>query len=170
MCNATFIIRGAEVSELTKLAEIYWAAWHLAFSKHFPAESLARVSVDDFEDRWRGFFAEENIRSFVYERDSDPLGFVTCRVQYGDPAEIVSMMVSPTCVRTGIGSKLMEKALSHLFENECKTAILWVVRENTNARSFYERFGFSLSEERRFIQRYGIELCQLRYEKQLDTI
>ncbi len=166
----TFTIRDAEKHELTKLAEIYWAAWKHAFSRHFLPKNLARVSVGDFEDRWHVFFAEEDVSSFVYERNSVPLGFVTCRVHNGEPAEIVSMMVSPACIRTGIGSKLMEKALSYLFEYRCQTAILWVVKENSHARRFYEKFGFSPSEEQRFIQRYGIELCQLRYERQLDTI
>lgn len=161
------MIRSAEINELTNLAEIYLESWHFAFSKHFPPESLARVAVSDFEHRWRDFFAEKNIRSFVYELDSVPLGFVTCKINNEEPAEVVSMMVLPTRIRTGIGSKLMEKAISCLLDNKCKAAILWVVRENANARRFYERFGFSPSEEERFIQRYGIELCQLRYEKQL---
>ncbi|MHB8455228.1 MAG: GNAT family N-acetyltransferase [Acidiferrobacterales bacterium] len=161
------MIRIVEPHELTKLAEIYRASWHLAFAKHFPPENLARVTVGDFEERWRSFFAEENVHSFVYERNSVLLGFVTCKINNDDPAEVVSMMVSPTCIRTGIGRELMEKALSCFLENRCKSAILWVVKENSNARQFYERFGFSSSSEKRFIQRYGIELCQLRYQKQL---
>lgn len=162
------MIRDAEKHELTKLANIYWSAWNHAFSKHFPPGNLEHVTVGDFEDRWRGCFVDANVSSFVYERNLAPLGFVICRVQNEEPAEILSMMVSPTCIRTGIGSKLMEKALFYLSENRCKTAILWVVKENINARSFYERFGFSPTEEQRFINRYGIELCQLQYEKQLS--
>jgi ribosomal protein S18 acetylase RimI-like enzyme len=158
----------AEKHELTKLAKIYWAAWNHAFSKHFPPENLERVTVGDFEERWRGYFADENVSSFVYKQNSAPLGFVACRIQHDKSAEIVSMMVLPTCIRTGIGSKLMEKALSYLSGKRCKTAILWVVEENTNARRFYERFGFSPSKEQRHINRYGIELCQLQYEKHLS--
>ena len=162
------MIRDAEQYELTKLAEIYWAAWNHAFSKHFPPENLEHVTVGDFEVRWREYFAAENVCSFVYERNSTLLGFVICRVQNEEPAEIVSLMVSPTSIRTGIGCKLMEKALSYLSENRCKTAILWVVKENTNARRFYERFGFTPSKEQRQINRYGIELCQLQYKKPLS--
>ncbi|MBI3481308.1 MAG: hypothetical protein HY016_13295 [Nitrosomonadales bacterium] len=94
------MIRSAERYELSKLAEIYSALWHLAFSKHFPPENLARVAICDFEERWRGYFAGDAVSSFVYEQDSVQLGFAF--------------------------------------------------------------FG-----EQRLIQRYGIELCQLRYERQL---
>jgi hypothetical protein len=73
-------IRNAEARELTKLAEIYRAAWHWAFSKHFPPENLARVTLKDFEDRWRGFLEGEHIRSFVYEHNGVPAGFVTCGI------------------------------------------------------------------------------------------
>ncbi len=63
----------------------------------------------------------------------------------------------------------MEKILSFMRESGCERATLWVVRENSNARKFYERFGFIATEDKRLIQRYGIELCQLRYEKQITA-
>ncbi len=161
------VIRVAATHELTKLAEIYWTAWKFAFSRHLSPENLVCVTVGDFEDRWRGFFRKEAIHSFVYERDGVPVGFVTCDAKKDGPAEIVSLMVVPASIRAGIGRKLMERALSFLDESRCSPASLWVVKENTNARRFYERFGFSLTGDKRFIQRYGVELCQLRYEKQL---
>ena len=161
------MIRDADKHELSELAEIYRAAWFFAFSKHFPPENLARVTPGDFEDRWHGFFAEEHIHSFVYEHEKVPVGFVTCSVKTDKPAEILSIMVSPTSIRAGIGSRLLEKALSYLHENKCGLAELWVVKENSNARKFYEHFDFRPTDDKRFIQRYGIELCQLRYERRL---
>jgi len=163
----TSMIRSAEISELTKLAEIYWAAWLVAFSKHFPPENLTLVAVNDFEDRWRGFFAERRVHSFVYERAGIPIGFITYRVNDECPAEILAVFVSPTSMRLGIGSELIEKALSSLIECKCSRAMLWVVKENANAKRFYECFGFSPTDDKRLIQRYGVELCQLRYEKEL---
>ncbi len=161
------MIHAADQHELSKLAEIYRAAWLFAFSHHFPPENLTRVTLVDFEDRWHGFFAKKHIHSFVYEREKVPIGFVTCSVIIDKPAEILSMMVSPTSIRVGIGSRLMEKALSFLHESKCGLAELWVVKENSNARKFYEHFNFCPTEDKRFIQRYGIKLCQLRYERQL---
>ncbi len=78
------MIRNAEPYEITNLAEIYWASWHLAFAKHFPPENLARVTVGDFEERWRGFFVEDSVRSFDYERNSVLLGFVTRKMNNDD--------------------------------------------------------------------------------------
>jgi ribosomal protein S18 acetylase RimI-like enzyme len=168
IAKETSVIRNAEIHELTELAEIYWAAWHWAFSKHFPPENIACVTLKDFEDRWRVFFGERDIRSFVYEHNGVPVGFITCSIKKDNPAEILSIMVTPTFIRSGIGSKLMEKALCYLIENKCSMAVLWVVNENFNARTFYERFGFSQTEEKRLIQRYGVELCQFQYEKRLQ--
>jgi len=160
------MIRSAEPQELTKLAEIYRAAWHYSFSKYFPPKNLAQVTLGDFEHRWRDFFVKKHIHSFVYEENKTPVAFVTCGIQQDKSSEILSMMVSPSSIRLGVGSKLMEKALSFL-QDKCRRVELWVVEDNFPARSFYERFAFSKTGDRRFIQRYGIELCQLRYEKHI---
>jgi ribosomal protein S18 acetylase RimI-like enzyme len=68
-----------------------------------------------------------------------------------------------------IGSKLKEKALVFL-KDKCKQVELLVVDENLPARSFYESFAFFPTGDQRSIQRYGSELCQLRYERPITLL
>ncbi len=161
------MIRRAEPHEMTTLAEIYHSSWCHAFSKHFPPENLAQVTLRDFEDRWRAYFLKKNVVSFVYEHEQNPIGFVVSNIEKNAASEILSIMVLPVAIRSGVGGKLMEKTLTYMQENDCNFATLWVVSENFDARRFYEHFGFHATEDKRFIQRYGIELCQLRYQKQI---
>lgn len=125
------------------------------------------MTLKDFEDRWRVYFQDAHTRSFVYEHRSEPAAFITSRPREGNQAEILSLMVAPAFMRRGIGSKLMEKTLIDLQESECSLADLWVVQENSRARRFYEQFGFSPTDDKRLISRYGVELRQMRYEKWL---
>ncbi len=166
--TAPFTVRPAEAQELPALAEIYRAAWMHAFSRHLAPEQRACVTLGDFEERWQAFLRDTHVHSFACAQDGEPAGFVTCGVHPDRPAEIISMMVSPGLIRRGIGSRLMERALRHCAGHHRSQVVLWVVRENANARRFYERFGFAATGEQRFIWRYGARLCQLQYGKTLD--
>jgi GNAT superfamily N-acetyltransferase len=66
----------------------------------------------------------------------------------------------------GLGKQLLNWCLEKLIELGYTTAILWVLKENKNALSFYEKQGFWHDGMERKIFR-GIELSQIRYQKAL---
>lgn len=66
----------------------------------------------------------------------------------------------------GLGKQLLNWGLEKLKDLGYTTAILWVLKENKKAISFYERQGFWHDGIERKIFR-GIELSQIRYQKAL---
>ncbi|WP_090799427.1 GNAT family N-acetyltransferase [Paenibacillus sp. GP183] len=66
----------------------------------------------------------------------------------------------------GLGKQLLNWCLEKLKDLGYTTAILWVLKENKNAISFYEKQGFWHDGIERKIFR-DIELSQIRYKKAL---
>lgn len=134
------MIRSAARYELPKLAEIYSASWHLAFSKHFPPENLARVTLGDFEQRWRGYFADDAVSSFVYEQDSVPLGFVTCKLQKDVPAQLKAYQtVVPPIIARYRGKFIVRGGDTVTREGPAESRRIVVIEfpELSDVRAFY---------------------------------
>jgi ribosomal protein S18 acetylase RimI-like enzyme len=67
----------------------------------------------------------------------------------------------------GYGKKLITWGIDRLQEAGYSNVSLWVLKENINAKGFYEHLGFINDELERTIIR-GKELIQLRYSKKLE--
>jgi ribosomal protein S18 acetylase RimI-like enzyme len=55
------------------------------------------------------------------------------------------MVVSPDARGSGVGSRLLEKAIQFARLNGCKRITLLTDRDNESAQRFYQRHGFGLS-------------------------
>ena len=89
----------------------------------------------------------ESLRDFWVFPDEGGDGIIGCcalQFCWDDLAEIRSMAVDPEHVRKGIGTRLVEKALS-----EAKTFDLNQVFTLTYRPGFFERFGFSIVDRSR---------------------
>ena len=62
-----------------------------------------------------------------------------------------TLYVLPSCQGTGVGSALHDFALERLAALGARTAKLWTLEENGDARRFYERRGWALTEETRVV-------------------
>jgi GNAT superfamily N-acetyltransferase len=60
-----------------------------------------------------------------------------------DVAEIAAIYVTPDVWRTGVGTALLDAALTETRARGCKSMTLWVLADNHRARDFYARFGFT---------------------------
>jgi ribosomal protein S18 acetylase RimI-like enzyme len=76
---------------------------------------------------------------FVALRDGEIAGHVSYRIE-GPRCEIVSIDATPS--RTGIGTLLLEAALSAARRAGCTTAWLTTTNDNLDALRFYQRRGF----------------------------
>ena len=64
----------------------------------------------------------------------------------------------------GFGKKLINWGVDRIKEFGFYKATLWVLKENTNAREFYEHLGFEFDGTEKLIK-IGKELIEVRYYK-----
>ena len=85
--------------------------------------------------------ADGEMAGWVAEEDSRVLGFLVARRIMSD-IEVLNLAVQAAGRNTGIGSSLLQRALSWANEFQAERAILEVRESNLSALQFYERHGF----------------------------
>lgn len=68
----------------------------------------------------------------------------------------------------GYGTALLRAALRGLLELGFEEAFLWVLEDNTGARTFYERFGLTCTEDYLDTTIDGRDLREVRYVYRLS--
>jgi [ribosomal protein S18]-alanine N-acetyltransferase len=117
------IIRPAAPSDLPRVREID----RLCFDQPWPEGNFLPALQDLF---------------LVYEQD-DLWGFlVACSRAAGLRGVILRFAVHPAVQRQGIGSRLMTRALAAFREKQVASVELDVQIPRTEAKRFYEKFGF----------------------------
>jgi len=86
-----------------------------------------------------------------------------------DAGDIVALYLRKEYWGKGFGRRMMDFAVSELKRIEFQEAIIWVLDENSRARRFYERYGFTLDGARKDIQ-LGKPLTCVRYALNLDSL
>ena len=114
------------------------------------ASELAKLSVEQRQGSWERVIARSfgSQLALVAERDDEIVGFCQVGPDRARPrmeAEIYTLYVDPDHWGGGVGSALFEVALPWLAPSY-DNANLWVVRENSRARRFYEARGFRWDE------------------------
>ncbi len=86
---------------------------------------------------------------FVAERNSAVVGYVLAALEplswkelRGPAGFIHDVAVAEEARRSGIGTKLMETAITWLREHGAPRVILWTAAPNEAARALFHRFGF----------------------------
>ena len=106
------------------------------------------------------------VTTFVARRGSatssrKPIGFITVR-RAADEAEILTMAVHPRQRGAGVGEKLLETALRHLYAERVVNVFLEVDPANEPALVIYRRAGFEPVGERKAY--YGTEGNEPRHK------
>jgi ribosomal-protein-alanine N-acetyltransferase len=82
------------------------------------------------------------VAGLIAMADETPAGVILWRI-VADEAEILTIAVSPTHRRLGIGRLLLDAAFSAMHENRVATVFLEVAVDNTPALGLYRGLGFS---------------------------
>ena len=102
------------------------------------------LSFQDWNDRqYAQEIAAPYTYAVVYENDGQILGYAVFHL-LGADSELLSIAVSESAQRTGIGSKLLLSGLSQLDLDKTDCCFLEVRENNIKARRFYENHGFTL--------------------------
>lgn len=145
-------IRQATGNDCSRIAEIYVFNNRINFFPIFKEEefSFGELQVVSLVD---DYFSKAEILKELYVLDN---GIIRGFIQM-NKTEISKLYVDPFFQRKGFGKELMEYAIGKLHAD-----VLWVLKKNSRAIAFYQRFGFSLTGEKRVEEGTTESLLQMK--------
>lgn len=167
------IVRAGRPADADALAELHVDSWRAAYRGLVPDSHLAKLDCARRADRFRKSLGAGSEETYVVEEGGAILGFATigeCRdddLAHHAVGEIWGIYVAPKHWRKGVGRELCRHGENLLVSRGCRLITLWVLRDNRQARSFYERMGFSADGESKVLD-YGSKNVAVRYRKRMD--
>ena len=161
-------IRDAVPGDEKVLAFIQTQSWKAAFRDIIPADTLGRLTdCQKAEEMYTRVLGKPEIRVALESVDGRSHGITAWsknRFDLGDDtAELICIHSLPEGWGRGFGSAMLERTLGEMARAGFNRVILWVFAENSRARRFYEKHGFSPTGKTQTA--YGAE--EVMYQKQL---
>jgi ribosomal protein S18 acetylase RimI-like enzyme len=139
------MVRPAELNDAAEIARVHVATWRSAYRGLLPDEFLASLSEEHYSERWGRVIGEGQNRVFVVEEGEALAGFASGgRERAGETGfagELYALYVLDEAQRRGHGRELVRAVARALSELKLRDMIVWVLRDNSPARAFYERLG-----------------------------
>jgi ribosomal protein S18 acetylase RimI-like enzyme len=154
-------VRPARPDEADRLLTIQREAAVDAFAHVYPPEDYP-FPDDAIREVWAEALADPEVEVYVAEVDGAAVGAVSVGNGY-----LSTLYVLPAHQGTGVGSVLHDLALERLRAHGVREARLWTLRENDAGRRFYERRGWTLTDETRVVP-YPPNPVDVQYARALD--
>ena len=170
------LIREATLDDVRGLAKVDRAS-HIAAYAHLLPVSFDFTDSENL-NRWQGIVAKdpgdtERVAEVVLVAlsDGEVVGYIRVlrsRDEDGEGiGEVGALYVAPEHWRRGFGSLLIAAGTARLRDMGYNQATLWVLDENIQARSFYEKEGWNFDGTQKTVPRRGTPTTELRYRKNL---
>ena len=140
------MLRPSTGADVEAMVELQLASWREGFVPILPPE-FELPEPEGFTPRLAEALDAQGVRSTLAFVGHRLAGWITYG-QNRDPdagprtAEVRSLFVHPDHWRSGVGTTLMEEALTELAADGFDEATLWSFDVNDRANAFYERQGF----------------------------
>jgi GNAT superfamily N-acetyltransferase len=154
------LIREARPDEAETLLAIQRDACVVAFAHIFPPERYS-FPDEDVLANWQAALLEPETEVYVAEDEGVPVGSVGLGNGF-----LSTLYVVPSHQGTGIGSALHDLALDRLGAQGNDVAKLWTLEENWNGRRYYEKRGWTLTDETRVVP-FPPQPIDVQYAKSL---
>ena len=153
------IIRPAIGDDAPAIAAVHVASWREAYTGLMPQTVLDGLSVDERAANWAQIINQseqpEGSGVFVAEHKGDLVGFAaggrqrdTGLIEQGFTGEIMAVYVLQDMQGRGVGRRLMNAVANNLHKSGHDAVSLWVLRDNSGARRFYEHLGGVIVSEK----------------------
>ena len=165
-------LRRAKPEDAPALAKVHINSWRAAYSGLVPDPHLQSLDYDRRAEQFRQGLTERSEETYIAELDGEAVGLLTlgpCRdedIDSGTTGEIWGIYLLPEHWRKGLGTQLALQAEQMLSSRGCTLIVLWVFRDNDQARRFYEAMGFEADGTSKDIKA-GEVLKAVRYRKTL---
>lgn len=165
-----FVIRDATPDDAEGIAIVHVKTWQCAYRGQMPDSLLDGLSVEKRTEGWRKQLQEppEGRHSFVVEIEGQIVGWCTVGKTRDEDVtpeigELYGIYIHPDFIGKGLGSALMEHALTVLKNDGYDKATLWVLDTNEKTRRFYEKKGWVVEGKTKVDKRDDFDLHETRY-------
>lgn len=171
MRNVT--IRTAIVTDAGEIARIHVDSWRVAYADIVPERCLEQLSTEERKERWaRNLSRSTDGTRVAVADDGQTVGwcsFGPSRNEQSDGVgELYAIYLDRSHWRRGVGTQLLEDALSALRESGFASVTLWVLEEKQRAIAFYEKAGFTNDGVTKVLEIEGKELIEIRYRASMS--
>ena len=168
------MILEAHIENTLEIARIHVYTWRAAYKGIMPESYLNNLSIEKRKKRWEELLLDSNRRtlittdergeiigwsSFGPSRDSDGSEF----------AELYAIYILPDHWGKGYGRNLMLASEKMINIQGFSKITLWVLKENTRTRRFYENSGYLHDGKEKKLEIGGVSLDAIRYLKNIKN-
>jgi GNAT superfamily N-acetyltransferase len=144
-----FAIRKATQSDAAAIARAQLDSWHSSYRGILPDAVLEQLDIARWIDSRRRIADDRGMLQLVaYDlTHGDVVGFCDAgpaRRGAAMAGEIYALYLVQHAKRHGLGSELLDHAISWLRAHDRRSMIIWVLENNHHARKFYEARGGEL--------------------------
>lgn len=160
-------VREATVKDVKDISRIYAQSWKAAYAGLLPQAFLDTIDDGRWVEKFNADIGGGALSALMIMDGGRPAGCAAfgrsreeSRTGWG---ELVSVYLHPDYFGAGYGQALLEAAMHKLREQGHERVFLWVLRENSRARRFYEKNGFAPSGEENALLIMGQSVVNVRY-------
>lgn len=158
---------GKDEMDSISASYIYAMSWKKAFKGIFSDELLESIHNDFWVDVFNSNYKTKRFDTAIISKNGIDIGagsFGYSR-DYSDKkyGEITSIHLLEEYWGKGYAKPLLYFMIDKLKEKGCLKIHLWVVKENTRARKFYEKCGFIQNGKQKILEFKGAGVNELEY-------
>jgi len=147
--GAACFIRPVQTNDATALAKILCGSWQSAYKNILNPEEMERNTNLAARTTMFDKIIKSGIGSTrIAFSNGEPCGIISFGKSrdagLSDYAEIIAIYSAEDYWGKGVGTQLMEIALSEIKNQGYSSVLLWTFETNSRARRFYEKHGFAL--------------------------
>ncbi|MBR8638797.1 GNAT family N-acetyltransferase [Streptomyces tuirus] len=163
------------LADCDRVAEIRVRGWQSAYQCLIPQSYLDGLSVAEDAERRRAHLTrgDGSKVDLVAEDAHGEVVAWACHGPYRDgevrtsDAELYAIYVHPDHVGQGAGQALLAESVARCSAAGRDRLLLWVLKENSRARRFYERAGFHADGAEEPFEVEGVTVPEVRYARPL---
>jgi ribosomal protein S18 acetylase RimI-like enzyme len=162
--------RSATVEDAAALANVEVKSIQYAYQNFMPSSYLEKIDVPDKTKRWENALqSTRDHRVVVAVHDETVVGFVGAgKTKQENVGFITNLFILPEYWGAGIGKALMAKAMDVFRDFKFNAANLYAYCDNTRARRFYERLGWTLNGQTYTQDIEGIKFEMVCYQRTVE--
>jgi ribosomal protein S18 acetylase RimI-like enzyme len=139
------VVRRAGGGDAAAIARVHVETWRTAYRGLLPDDYLASLDEAGYQERWKRTLTDGAGRVYVAEDRREIVGFASGGPERagedGFTGELYAIYVLQEAQGRGHGRRLVQAVAQGLREMKLPNMIVWVLRDNHDARRFYESLG-----------------------------